>query len=205
MFPSIDQLILWVPAFVIAITIHEASHALVATLLGDTTPRRQGRLTINPLSHLDPLGSILLLLKGFGWGRPVQVNPSEFRGNPLTGMALVAAAGPLSNVLLATLVAMPLRMEMELPGQGARFALTMVIINASLAVFNMIPLPPLDGFSVLVRILPVPMARSAMELARYGPGVLLALFFLPSLLHVDLIGPVINLPTMMLARLVLGA
>ncbi len=204
MFPSIDQLILWVPVFVIAITIHEASHALVATLLGDTTPRKQGRLTLNPLRHLDPLGSILLVLKGFGWGRPVLVNPTEFRGNPVTGMALVAAAGPLSNVLLAVLAAVPLRTQMDLSTQATDFALTMVGVNATLAVFNMIPLPPLDGFSVLVRFLPIPLARSAMRLAQYGPGVLLALFFLPSLLHVDLIGPIINLPTTMLARLVLG-
>ncbi len=206
---SFEELLWFVPAFVIAITVHEASHALAATLLGDATPRQQGRLTLNPLRHLDPLGTILLVMMGFGWGKPVLVNPHGFRLKPIVGMALVAAAGPASNLLMAALFALPLRLDLGSPDQvfpgGGIFLGAMIWINVILAVFNMIPLPPLDGFSVLMGVLPSPLARTLAPIAQYGPPLLLLLFFLPSVLHVDLVGPVITRPANMLFRFVLGA
>ena len=209
--PSLDHLLLIVPAFVIAIAIHEASHALVATLLGDPLPRAQGRLTLNPLRHLDPLGSILLITYGFGWGKPVYVDGRYFRGNPIRSMALVSLAGPLSNILLAGLLAVGLRIAPEAllaaPKLFQDMYVVTIAINITLAVFNMIPVPPLDGFSILRGVLPTELALKVGPLYQYGPVILLALFILPSLpgpLGIDLLGPVIGPTQRFLQRLFLG-
>src|SRR5512146_879708 len=111
---NFDELILLFPAFIIAIAVHEASHAFSATLLGDPSPRAAGRLSLNPLRHLDPLGTILLLMAGFGWGKPVYVNPGAFKNvSPRTGMALTAVAGPASNLLTAALVGLFYRFYLQ--------------------------------------------------------------------------------------------
>ncbi|MBE3075416.1 MAG: site-2 protease family protein [Actinobacteria bacterium] len=209
--PSLDQLLLIVPAFVLAITIHEASHALVATLLGEPLPKTQGRLTLNPLRHLDPFGSILLIIYGFGWGKPVYVDGRYFRGNPVRSMALVSLAGPLSNLLLAGLQAVGLRIAPQaLLGAPELFLAIYtytILVNIVLAVFNMIPLPPLDGFSILMGVLPTRLASKLGPLYRYGPVILLALFILPGLpgpLGIDLLGPVIGPAQRFLQHLFLG-
>ena len=219
---TLDRLILIVPAFVIAIAIHEASHAAAATLLGDSLPRRQGRLSLNPLRHLDPLGTLTLFLMGFGWGKPVYVNPAEFRINPITGNALVSFAGPLSNLLLAALFGLPFRLHMVPGPEALRWTINLGMwaihpvpalytffgvvasINLLLAVFNLIPLPPLDGFAVLMGVLPRPMALTIAPLARYGPGALLALFAVSYLLRLDVIGGIIYPPYEFLRPLVIG-
>ena len=130
------SLVLTLPAVLIAITFHEFAHAFAADKLGDDTPRRQGRLTLNPLAHLDPVGSLMLVFAGFGWGKPVEINPSNFKRtiSMSKGEAIVAIAGPLMNLL--TLIQ------------------TTIIINIGLGVFNLIPLPPLDGSKVLKHFLP---------------------------------------------------
>jgi len=172
-------------AFVLAITIHEFAHAFTATQLGDPTPRRQGRLTLNPVAHLDPLGTILIFLAGFGWGKPVNVNPFYLGGT--RGMALVAVAGPLSNVLLAIPFALLFRLNL-LPfgGGGGRLlpslpelAFTIVFINVLLAVFNLIPLAPLDGSSVLIGLLPSNSGAGVHRIQQYGPLILMGLLLIP--------------------------
>ena len=192
---DIPQLIARLIVLVIAFTIHELAHALAADYLGDSTPRRMGRISLNPLVHLDPLGSILLLVSGFGWAKPVLVNPLNMRGNPRTAMALVAVAGPLSNILMAVLGAIPLRLG--LAGIGIQFGSSSPIlpdlgyllfefvwINVILAFFNLIPLAPLDGSKVLAGLLPAEMAYQLRPLDQYGPLILLALIFLPSFLPI---------------------
>lgn len=203
-FFDLERLILLAPAFVIAIAVHEASHALAAHLLGDPGPSQQGRLTLNPTRHLDPLGTIALLFVGFGWGKPVSVQPWRFRVGAVTGMAMVALAGPLSNLVVAFLSGLPLRFGVPLPDIVLVFLVITANINVLLAVFNLIPLPPLDGFSVLVGILPRALALKVAPLAQYGPAALLSLFALSYVFKVNLIGALIAPPFRILFPLVVG-
>lgn len=167
-------------AFVVAITLHEASHALAATWLGDDLPRLQGRVTLNPLRHLDFLGTIMILIASFGWGRPVLVNPYRLRFGSRRGMALVAAAGPASNVILA-LVLTPFARQLAAGSELDLVTVAVVLIiqlNLFLAIFNLIPIPPLDGFSVLIGLVPQDMAATLDRLRAYGPGLLIGLFLI---------------------------
>ena len=189
-------LIMWIVAFVVAITIHEAAHALAATWLGDDLPRHQGRLTLNPMRHLDPLGTLMIAIAPFGWGRPVLVNPYRLRFGVNRGMALVALAGPVSNLVLAVVLTPVWRQLLEASPDNLtviRAILVLVQINIVLAVFNLLPIPPLDGFSVLVGVVPQPLADQLNELRRYGPvlliGVFLLVMFLPQW-AVIILGPV---------------
>ena len=182
-----ELLIMVIVAFVVAITIHEAAHALAATWLGDDLPRLQGRLTLNPMRHLDPLGTLMIAIASFGWGRPVLVNPYRLRFGLNRGMALVALAGPVSNVALAVALTPITRQLLDslphLIGSSpdvltAKALLVAVQINIFLAVFNLLPIPPLDGFSVLVGVVPQPLADRLNELRRYGPYLLIGVFML---------------------------
>ena len=205
-------------ALVVAITVHEFSHALSATQLGDDTARRQGRLTLSPLAHLDPLGTAMILFAGFGWGRPTPVNPAMLRTGPRSGMALVSIAGPLSNILVATLAAVPINAGL-VDSESVGFALfwgnsgeiagyvlgSLVFWNLLLASFNLIPLAPLDGFKVAVGVLPREAALQFARLERYGPAILLSLimlsFVVPGLnILASVIRPILNT----MAAIVLG-
>jgi Zn-dependent protease len=178
-------------ALITGIALHEASHAFTADRLGDSTARMMGRVTLNPLRHLDPLGSLLLLLVGFGWGKPVPVNPSRLRNGPETGRAMVAAAGPLMNLLIAVLAALPFQLglvEWELRGAisswGANeyaslYLGALIVINVLLAVFNLLPIAPLDGFAVALGLMPRDMGRSFARLEKYGLLILMLLIMLP--------------------------
>lgn len=168
-------------ALVLAITVHEFSHGFVATLFGDDVPRRAGRLTLNPLKHLDPLGTIMILVGPIGWGRPMPINPRGMR-NPNLGWALSSLAGPVSNVLAATVVAALYGMlGGELDQTAFRYVLTFIVINVLLAVFNLLPVPPLDGFGVVFGLVPRPLKVALSPLLSYGPLLLLAVLFLPPL------------------------
>ena len=183
-----------VTALLLGFTFHEFSHALAATRLGDPTPRYRGRLTLNPMAHLDPVGTIMLFVAGFGWGKPVEVNPNLMRGDPKTNLALTAAAGPLSNLVVAGAAGLaikldfvPWRSPFNLPNLASwsaedylgLYLSSIVIFGIILAVFNLIPLFPLDGFSVAVGILPHDLSRAFEELRAWGPGLLFLLIALP--------------------------
>ena len=178
-------------ALVAAITFHEFSHALSANRLGDLTATRQGRLSLNPIAHLDPLGSVMILLAGFGWGKPVPVNAYNLQAGERSGMALVAAAGPVSNVLMALLLSVPARVGLVAlpvvgyapfsggPGELAGYFLqTIIYLNIVLAAFNLLPIAPLDGFKVALGLLPREAAAPFARLERYGPMILLGLILL---------------------------
>lgn len=176
----IDTLI-WLPAILIALTFHEFAHGWVADRLGDTTPYYQGRLTLNPLPHIDWVGFLMLLIFKFGWAKPVQVNPLNFKNvSYKKGMMMVSLAGPGMNMLLA-LVSM-LLLKLLIPYQSSQWIalfvplLTpLVYINLILAAFNLIPVPPLDGSKILAGILPDSGARFMYSLEQYGPLILLLL------------------------------
>jgi Zn-dependent protease len=194
---------------VIAFTGHEFAHAWSADELGDDTPRLNGRLTLNPLSHLDPLGSLLLLVAGFGWARPVPINPYTLERRTPAGTMLVSIAGPLSNLVMAILAAIPFRMGLLDPhaasGQflpsASSFLSEFIFINLILLFFNLIPISPLDGEKVLEYFLP-PEGRSTLyQLRPYGPLLLLALVFLAPLVGFDVLGTLIGWPTQQVFRL----
>ncbi len=177
-------------AFMIGIAFHEFCHAFVAHLLGDDTARNQGRLTLNPLKHLDPAGTLLLLLVGFGWGKPTPVNPYQLRNGPKAGMALVSAAGPVSNFLMAALFAAPLKFGLVpftdfVPtrywGFGEYLGLLLfyvVVINVVLGLFNLLPIAPLDGAKIAGGIFPGELGDFFRRIEPYGPGILMAMFML---------------------------
>ena len=180
-------------ALVVAITFHEFCHALSAKQLGDLTAARQGRLSLNPLAHLDPLGSMMILLAGFGWGKPVPVNAYNLRPQlgALRGMSVVAAAGPISNVLMAVLASLPIRLGLvDLSVVGfiafdsrtgdpiAYFLQAIIILNLALASFNLLPIAPLDGFKVVLGLLPSRAAAQFSRLEPIGPIILLGLILL---------------------------
>jgi len=163
-----------VPALLIALSFHEYAHGKVAALLGDPTPARQGRLTINPLAHLDLMGTLLLVVAGFGWAKPVEINPFYFRGNRRQAMVLVSLAGPLMNVVLAYLAAVAL-VALRPAGYFYTLLSWLILYNALLAVFNLIQLPPLDGSKVLANILPRGAGQFLFQMESYGPFLLLLL------------------------------
>jgi len=171
-------------ALVIAVTFHEFAHAFVALRLGDTTAKMLGRVSLNPIRHLDLFGSLAFLFVGFGWGKPVPINPYNMRGiSPTVGYAISALAGPASNVLLAFLVTIPFRFDMltmtSLSPLAIEFAQDLIMVNILLAAFNFLPIPPLDGFSFARLFLP---AHVSAWLEQYGMFVLIALVFLPQFL-----------------------
>lgn len=206
---TLPTLISRVITLVIAFTGHEFAHAWTATQLGDDTPRANGRLTLNPLVHLDPLGSIILIATGFGWAKPVPINPYALERRTPAGTMLVSVAGPLSNLVMAIVAAIPFRMNLASPFLGAgRFLPTpssflsdFIFINLILLFFNLIPIAPLDGEKVLEYFLPPSGRATLYRLRPYGPILLMALLFVAPLIGLDLLTPLIGWPTQQVFRL----
>ena len=184
---SIDTLIgLYASAFVVFCTlpIHEYAHALVATKLGDDTPRLSGRLTLNPMAHIDILGAAMILLVGFGYAKPVPINPRRFK-HYKRDLCIVSLAGPFSNLLLAFfgtlvyylfLIFLPISAKVSIPGKvWLSFCFSFIMANTSLCVFNLLPIPPLDGSRILSAALPGKIAYYYLKYERY---IMLAMFVL---------------------------
>jgi Zn-dependent protease len=204
---TLPSLISRILTLLIAFTLHELAHAVTAVQLGDDTPRRMGRMTLNPLAHLDPLGSLLLLFAGFGWAKPVQVNPYNLRNGPQMGMAVVAAAGPFSNFVMAALAAIPLRLDI-VPNIGggavipslSGFLQEFIVINLVLMLFNLIPVTPLDGSKILRGFAPREWDGWLARLEQWGPFLLLAMVFLGG----SLMSWLIFQPALRIARALVG-
>lgn len=198
--------LLLAPPILLALTFHEYAHAYVAYRLGDDTAARQGRLTLNPLVHLDLLGTIMLFIIQLGWAKPVPVNPQNFK-NPRQGMFWVAVAGPLSNIVLAAICGLLLRLfdSFALEAGGYLYLRMMlrtaVIINLILAFFNLIPIPPLDGSKVLFSFVPPRFDRFMFQLSRFGPFLLLAIILLGNRFDISLIWRFIGPPVRYLSLL----
>jgi Zn-dependent protease len=157
----------------ISLPMHEFAHAFAANKLGDDTAKRMGRLTLNPIKHLDPMGAILMIFTGFGWAKPVPINPNNFR-NRKTGFALSALAGPVSNLALAYVSIVILRLLRLSPSGGAGlFFFYLAVLNIGLGVFNLIPVPPLDGSRIFSLILP---EKQYFKLMKYEGICFLLLF-----------------------------
>ncbi len=212
-------LLVFVFALMAAITVHEFSHALVADRLGDMTPRRMGRLSLNPIAHLDPIGTVLLFIVGFGWGKPVQVNPSYLRTGFRAGMATVSFAGPASNLITAGVLGLLVRLGVigwrtpfsfgglyysNPEGILAAVASSVIYFCLVLAVFNLIPVAPLDGFKVALGLLPRNLAEAYARTETIGPIILLALIVLDNFIGTGILSRIIFVPADLLATLFIG-
>ena len=175
------------PGIVIAMVIHEYSHARMADFLGDFTPRMQGRLTLNPAAHVDPIGLLMLFLVHFGWAKPVQINPTNF-SNPRRDDILVSLAGPASNLITAfvALILLVLLAKFDFPlSEGLLVVFNLIIVyNINFAIFNMLPIPPLDGSHILRNLLPYEMARVYEQLERYSFIFLIIILMTPVLSYI---------------------
>jgi Zn-dependent protease len=183
--PSIEAIIAVGLVLLVALPFHEFSHALAAFRLGDPTAKYMGRLTLNPLAHLDPLGSLLILFAGFGWAKPTPYNPYNLQGGR-SGEAIVGFAGPASNLVLATAAALPLRYiaatNINVPFEVVEVLFLFLQINVILMIFNLVPIPPLDGSKVLFAFLDPQTERQVRPvLEQYGFLILIAAMLLPIL------------------------
>jgi len=209
---SPDTIISRIITLMIAFTVHEFSHAWLANAFGDDTPRANGRLSLNPAVHLDLLGTLMLLFAGFGWAKPVPVNPYALRRRSPAALMLVSLAGPLSNFVLAVFAAIPLRFGFipavyNWPGflpTPYSFLLNFMVINILLMLFNLIPLSPLDGEKVLEYFLPPAGVDFLDRIRPYSPLILLGIVFILPILGFDLFGMILNPLLRAISSLLLG-
>ena len=196
---QIQTLLLIAPPILLALTFHECAHAYVANRFGDDTAKQSGRLSLNPLRHLDPLGTIMIFLVHFGWAKPVPVNPYRLK-NPKKDMLWISAAGPLSNMVLALISGLLLRFLIAATGMPAEHSIMSLIlfmlimslqINLALAVFNILPIAPLDGSKILAGLLPARYENAIAQLERYGPFVLIGLIIIGRVTDVSILGGLI--------------
>lgn len=213
---SLLEIIAFLLSLLIAIDVHEFAHAWMANELGDPTARYQGRLSLNPLVHLDPMGTMMMLFSvfygfGIGWGKPVPVDPRYLRQGPRVGMGLVAAAGPLSNLVLAAIVAVPIRLGLPLPLSLITLLLIVISVNIGIALFNLLPVPPLDGASILQGILSTIRARWAYQVSEafdriqaQGAIIFILLIMADQILPISILGLILGTPFRLLYRLMVG-
>lgn len=209
-FQSLDTFIFFLVALIIAITVHEAAHAWAALTQGDTTAKMLGRLTLNPMSHMDPIGTVMLFLVGFGWGKPVPYNPANLKRGVVSEV-IIAMAGPAANIVTAFLLALPMRLYVMqygvLPeGQIYTFLAVVVTLNIFLAAFNLIPIPPLDGSKILYLVLDsIGVSRwKMMSLEQYGPMILLGLILLDRVTGTSILFSILE-PIIALFNFIVGA
>ena len=187
MLDYIVHLIAGVPGIIIAMVIHEYSHARVAYALGDYTPKMQGRLTLNPAAHVDLIGLVMLFIVHFGWAKPVQINPMNF-SHPRRDDILVSLAGPLSNLITAFVftIILVFMVKLHMPlTEGLLVVFNLIIVyNINIAIFNMLPIPPLDGSHILRNLLPYEMARAYEQLERYSFIFLIIILATPILSYI---------------------
>ncbi len=208
-----------VVALIIGITVHEFSHAYVAQTQGDLTAKQLGRVTLNPLKHLDPMGTLLIFFAGFGWGRPTPVNEANLRSGRHS-MVLVSVAGIVANLITAIVVGLILRsgalqdlvsghyMTSSAEASAHRFLRAIISLNIGLALFNFLPIAPLDGFSVVYNLVPSRVATWLRPYQNAGPGILMLIVFLPRLLPqlrgFDLLGLILGPASHVLERIIVG-
>lgn len=212
---DLPTLIARIVVLLTAFAVHEFAHAWTADRFGDPTPRMDGRLTLNPIVHLDPLGSLMLLLVGFGWAKPVQVNPYALQRRSPAAMMWVSLAGPLSNFLMAIVAAIPFRLGLvsifaafASPGKilptPDKLLYEFILINLILMLFNLIPLAPLDGEKIADYFFPPSWSRFLDTIRPYGPLILLALVFLGPAIGINVLGWILGPPMQALMRLLVG-
>lgn len=209
---DLSNILTLAPGFIIGLTFHEFSHAFAAYRLGDPTAKMAGRLTLNPVAHLDLIGSLMLIFAGFGWAKPVPVDPHYLR-SPRRDMAIVAVAGPVANIIVAIACSILLH-ALDFIGTAAgisvsQFVLMVLVqgiwINVILAVFNFIPIPPLDGSRIVAGIVPEEWNHGYEQFERYGPMFLFGLILLASLSGISILGRIMMPVAQPLFRLIMGA
>ena len=201
---SIEEIVLTLPGLIISLTLHEFAHAYVAVKLGDPTPENQGRLTISPLAHMDPVGTICLIFAGFGWGKPVQINPTNFK-NPEKDSAKVSAAGPIMNLILAFIFSIIYSILVIVGIKTGNYAsadvstpfgvlyliiVNTIVLNLGLAIFNLLPFPPLDGSKIFRAILKGKAKEFLYKMESYSMLIIMVLFVteIPSMI----INPIVS-------------
>ncbi|MEA3402749.1 MAG: site-2 protease family protein [Armatimonadota bacterium] len=201
--PRLPFILSWLVAITIGLTVHEFAHAYAADRLGDPTPRANGRVSLNPLDHYDPIGTTMILLFGIGWGKPVPVNPQNYR-KPRRDNLIVSAAGVATNLLVAVLAAIPIRFG--LAGEYLLPLSVLVLLNLLLAFFNLLPLGPLDGAHVLESLLPRGKSWRFRQFSQQWGGRLLMLLIAADwLLRIPILSTLIVTPVLYLGRLLTGA
>jgi Zn-dependent protease len=196
---NIQELLIIAPPILLALSFHEYAHAYIANKFGDDTAKQSGRLTLNPLAHLDPIGTIMIFLVHFGWAKPVPVNLHRLR-NPKKDMLWISAAGPLANMILALISGLLLRFIFAIGGAPNQHSIIGLLIyavfmslqiNLALAIFNLLPIAPLDGSKILFGLLPVKHGDKIYFLERYGPFILLGLIIFGRATGVPILGGLI--------------
>lgn len=208
---NLTSLLLSIPPILFALSFHEYAHGWMANRLGDPTAKNEGRLTLNPLAHLDPLGTLMIVILHFGWAKPVPVNPYNL-ANPKKDMLKIALAGPVSNVLMAAATGMLIRF---MQGMGMRvdnsffgffqyMLYFLVMINLVLAIFNMIPVPPLDGSKILFGLLPAEYEESFLRYESKGPIILLGLVIVNNFFGIPIFSTLISPFVTFFSRIFVG-
>ena len=190
---DIAEWIIRIAVLLFAITIHEYAHGRMALFLGDPTAKNAGRLTLNPIPHIDPLGAICLFLFRFGWAKPVPVDLRYFK-NPRMGSFLVSLSGPLANIAAAFLAGMAFRFFLFPSEIYITLLVTLILMNIGLGLFNLLPIPPLDGSHILESFLPYRAALAYRRAGRYAPMILIGVFLADRFLHTGIIFTVLHQP-----------